>query len=1702
MPSISLSCATRYLFRPSIAKSIVGPVVRRILLIVLALIFLTLTSPQPTTAQTDDIPFVLIWSSTESDFTNDVAWGDYDGDGDLDLAVGSYYTNRLYRNDDGILTASAVWSSDETDHTTSVAWGDFDGDGDLDLAVGNSGSTEGQPNRLYRNDDGILTTSAVWSSDEADHTTSVAWGDYDGDGDLDWAVGNSSSTEGQPNRLYRNDGGALTTNAIWSSGEISSTESIAWGDYDADGDLDLAVGNGTEPSCLYRNDGGALTTNAAWSPTDSNGFSVAWGDYDSDGDLDLAVGTWLYRNDSGTLTDSAVWSPDEAEPGTDVAWGDYDSDGDLDLAVGGLNRPNLLYRNDGGVLTRSAIWSTHESDQTQSVAWGDYDGDGDLDLAVGNLEQPNRLYLNEGSGLTTSPVWISDEADNNRGIAWGDYDDDGDLDLAVGNWDQPNRLYNNDGGMLTTNVVWSSDEADSTHSIAWGDYDGDGDLDLAAGNAGDPNRLYRNDGGMLSTSAVWSSDESDSTFSIAWGDCDGDGDLDLAVGNDGQPDRLYRNGGGILTASAVWSSDEAEPSTSVAWGDYDGDGDLDLVVGSGFRPNRLYRNDGGALTTSTVWLPDETDFTYSVAWGDYDGDGDIDLAVGNMFHPNRLYRNDEGLLTPNPVWSSTDGGGIEVVWGDYDGDGDLDLAVGGDTGPDRLYRNDGGELTTSAVWTSNTSHVAWSAAWGDYDGDGDLDLAVGSGGPDRAYCNLRRGNVSLINDPPYVEIFRPGATDDADFFSTPHIIRAANIPITYTLFDPEGDAVAAIFPEFSPSGGGQWFPATPATGTITTDLSTCLPEHHASGNTFPITISAASNAVSSTLIVPGAAMITDLDVWLNIDHTWDEDLDVHLESPNGTLVELFTDVGGSEDNFTDTVLDDEATTPITSGVAPFTGRFQPEGSLADFDGEMANGFWTLWVVDDYPDADDGAVLSWGLNLQAGDGTHVFIWNAEADLVKSDNVVFRIRAQPGYTHSPILWPAVDGKSPSFRVEAAPWFIKTVDDSGNAAAGTAVYYDGQPVTCTVSGLSITNQAGLLNPGPLELSKPLVALSLPLYERPTARDDHDDWAYRVCLTSLDLDDDGIPHPYIVTGPGQQLLTLQKDKPLVLFNIVVSVEWDADEENLATIADAFHKASDYLYDVTDGQMAFGQVTIYDKAQYWADADFQISTKNTVHPYAFIGGITSDDTAHSIRVGRFWTRKSGNEGDWNEPDGYRTLIHEFGHYGLYLYDEYFVRLLNADGHFTGQASAACTGVDVVINDGDATNASLMYYQYNASELVDSDRWTVNCRNTEQARVNREPDWQTVVTHYGGTEWELNTPSGRGSVMAGPDAFPSDLLPFPVVEVHNEGPGGLPCRLTVLGSDSNPFPNALVALYTTPYSYTVAIDQGLTGQDGQLMIYGALERDTIQAASFDGAYAGAVAVDGQSAYTLTLSPTSAGRLAARAGGSSPYLNLIPGSEGDTLLLKLHGAPSGSLPLSAVVIPGEGGGSPQSTSLAYSPGEDAYVGQVSFAGVGLGTGEVRVSGVAGAQWVSINSDYNMLRALDGQANDLASEDGNFQLHVDAGSLLNHTDAYAVVLPTGYVPGPLPPGMRVLGSAYEIRFSGAATGLEKPGLLAMYYHPEVMGMARELAIYHWNAVAGGWEWVGAERIELDNSVAAPVEQLGIYALMGGEPLRVFLPVALRQ
>ena len=151
--------------------------------------------------------------------------------------------------------------------------------------------------------------------------------------------------------------------------------------------------------------------------------------------------------------------------------------------------------------------------------------------------------------------------------------------------------------------------------------------------------------------------------------------------------------------------------------------------------------------------------------------------------------------------------------------------------------------------------------------------------------------------------------------------------------------------------------------------------------------------ILSPLTITDDFLISDLDVELTLSHTWNDDLDVYLIAPDGTRIELFTDVGGSSQGFTGTILDDQATQAIGSGTAPFTGRFRAEGLLSAVNGMRTAGTWKLEVSDDYQ-YDTGVINSWALQFRVLRGPELA---PISDVTVSRNagaVVVQTTATPG------------------------------------------------------------------------------------------------------------------------------------------------------------------------------------------------------------------------------------------------------------------------------------------------------------------------------------------------------------------------------------------------------------------------------------------------------------------------------------------------------------------------------------------------------------------------------------------------------------------------------------------------------------------------------------------------------------------------------------
>ncbi len=214
------------------------------------------------------------------------------------------------------LPAIGVWSQTFTDigaglvglEDGGAAWGDFDGDGDLDIAV--TGNSDGADAAfIYRNDDGAFTDIGAPLA-AADDNASVAWGDYDNDGDLDLRLtGDEVDGRGAVSLIYENYAGTFVE---LDAGLLGVSDGMgAWADFDNDGDLDVFLigeeDSGDDITTIYRNDDGLFTDAEAGLIRLEDNSHGSWGDYDNDGDLDLLVSGDHDIADEVTAPGSSRW---------------------------------------------------------------------------------------------------------------------------------------------------------------------------------------------------------------------------------------------------------------------------------------------------------------------------------------------------------------------------------------------------------------------------------------------------------------------------------------------------------------------------------------------------------------------------------------------------------------------------------------------------------------------------------------------------------------------------------------------------------------------------------------------------------------------------------------------------------------------------------------------------------------------------------------------------------------------------------------------------------------------------------------------------------------------------------------------------------------------------------------------------------------------------------------------------------------------------------------------------------------------------------------------------------------------------------------------------------------------------------------------------------------------------------------------------
>jgi len=843
-----------------------------------------------------DIPITLPQSNTGS-----VAWGDYDNDGDFDILAGA----KIYRNDP--VSGRDNFADAGTLAGGKSSWGDYDNDGDLDILA---------LSRVYRNDSGGFVDIGAALANL--NVTASAWGDYDNDGDLDVLLrGNDNVSQRAQAKIYRNDTGNFVEISTAFAGVTNSA--MAWGDYDNDGDLDILITGfasllSNNIAKIYRNASGNFVDIAAPLTGVQNG-SVAWGDYDSDGDLDILLAggtnsgnlTKIYRNENGSFVDIAAALPGVAFGA--AAWGDYDNDGDLDIFLtgdgGSSGAPvTKIYRNDNASFVEAFALSP--ALRLGAVAWGDYDNDGDLDFLLSgsdvNFKPATKILRNNIAAKNTIPLkpaglaaavsgnavtlnWskstdaqtaangltynlrigktpgsqevlspmsevnsgfrrvpqLGNANHNNRwtlknlpagkyywsvqaldnAFAGSAFADEQSVTVAL-NLNAPQHLAatagqkkitltwraNTENNLLRYRIYRStaSPAAIKVDSVAAGAAKYlDSNVSsgttyyyrITAVNQALQESPFSNEVSTQVTTALFTDTAIPlSGGNVAWGDYDNDGDLDVLAGS-----KIYRSDNGNFVE--ITAGLPALSSGTSTWGDYDNDGDLDILA-TGFTifPNvvtKIYRNGlaQGAgfvdINANLVGVSPGTGY-----WGDYDNDGDLDillLGFTGSTSVSKIYRNDSVSGRDNFVdigASLKDVSNGAAAWGDYDNDGDLDILLTGFYVAGRIakiYRNDNGNFVDIDAPLTRVS--SGSVAWGDYDNDGDLDLALTG--------NLGQANDAAITT---AQIYR---NDNGSFVSGATLLGVYQSASAWGDYDNDGDldllltGLTTGFPEGSPA---------------------------------------------------------------------------------------------------------------------------------------------------------------------------------------------------------------------------------------------------------------------------------------------------------------------------------------------------------------------------------------------------------------------------------------------------------------------------------------------------------------------------------------------------------------------------------------------------------------------------------------------------------------------------------------------------------------------------------------------------------------------------------------------------------------------------------------------------------------------------------------------------------------------------------------
>jgi hypothetical protein len=523
------------------------------------------------------------------------------------------------------------------------------------------------------------------------------------------------------------------------SGTISGLRSIAVGDFNGDGKLDIAAGSDclSSSDCssgamviLLGNGDGTFTTGATYPLNGilSQANTIAIGDLNNDGKLDIVTGIACYN-----------------------------------IAVNGCSVGAIeVFLGNGDGTFQTPQTSLTAGNNAIPVLVGDFNRDGKPDVAA-TPGTTLAFFPGNGDGTLGTPS-STPLPYGGQAITIGDFNSDGNLDVAVGGYFFAMVAFGNGDGTFQTPATYNLNN-NFADSIVAADMNGDGkpDLIVGGGQGYSPSNtvtLLVNDGvgGFSKDSTFFLGSSGNGPASVGAADFNGDGKTDILLasqsgGSDGTLSLLLGNGDGTMRSAQYINENPNGTNPTVAGtaatGDFNGDGFQDLIFPSGCGPGDSCTPSGFTLLLSNGAGGYQAPLSFTapvnganrLAVADFNGDGKPDVAVFNNCDTSCTGTSVSVFLnTGNGTFSAPnvyEGGGVTqlaIVAGDFNGDGKMDIAVLNACDPSCsvpgvigiLLGNGDGTFQPVVTTSMPTGPATWIAG-ADFNSDGKTDLVVVEG---------------------------------------------------------------------------------------------------------------------------------------------------------------------------------------------------------------------------------------------------------------------------------------------------------------------------------------------------------------------------------------------------------------------------------------------------------------------------------------------------------------------------------------------------------------------------------------------------------------------------------------------------------------------------------------------------------------------------------------------------------------------------------------------------------------------------------------------------------------------------------------------------------------------------------------------------------------------------------------------------------------